>query len=190
MEPIRVRDDDVLTSSSTYSDPVEQFKLVHEWICARPDVFLHVPSIIVQDLCAFPEAIDFIAEETAAGRMLPEIHGIVHIDYADLNKQDIQRHLVGCLEFIEEKFGHRATKWYTPWGAGFDERGAHLHAAAEPLNIEVIGVTPECKMRGRYGMFQRLIDGVGLSSFAGKDMFMHWWENPQRLRTILDWEKV
>lgn len=183
---IRVRDDDVLLSSKSTDKPLTKFKMVHEWICEVPDKLIHVPTILVTEIQEFPEAIDFIREETAEGRMLPEIHGLSHIDYAALTMPEIILELEQCKEFIHNKFNYTATKFYTPWGAGADERGAHIGIAAQALGLEMVTCANINKMNGRYGVIRELKDGNTIDYLEGKEIFLHWWENVTRLKRIVE----
>ena len=90
---IRVRDDDVLLPSSSYGCELGRLKQIHEWICEVPDKMIHVPTILVLEIQEFPEAIEWVRQETAEGRMLPEIHPLSHKDYASLTEKQIQAEL-------------------------------------------------------------------------------------------------
>ncbi len=183
---IRVRDDDVLLSSSSYSDELGRLKQIHDWICEVPDTLIHVPAILVLEIQEFPEAIEYVRQETVEGRMLPEIHGLSHKDYASLTEKEIQAELNVCRDWIHYKFGHEATKFYTPWGAGADERGAHIKPAAAAIGIEAVTCEKINKLQGRYGVCQLLRDGNPLSYFDGGEIFMHWWEGGSRLKRIVE----
>ncbi len=183
---IRVRDDDVLLPSSSYHDELGRLKQIHEWICEVPNQLIHVPAILVLEIQEFPEAIEFIAEETAAGRMLPEIHGLSHKDYAALTEKEIVAELNVCRDWIHYKFNHVATKFYTPWGAGADERGAHIRPAAASIGIELVTCENLTKLGGRYGIIQGLMDGRDADFYDGQEIFLHWWEGGCRLKRIVE----
>ncbi len=183
---IRVRDDDVLLHSSSYSNELGRIKQIHEWICEVPDQIIHVPTILVTEIQEFPEAIKWIREETAEGRMLPEIHGWSHKDYASLSSAEIVLELRDCKEYIRKEFNHNATKFYTPWGAGADKRGKHIRGAAAAVGLEMVTCEHINKMNGRYGVIQALMDGRDLSYLDGKEIFMHWWEGGSRLKRIVE----
>ena len=117
---IRVRDDDVLIPSSSYSVELGRLQQIHEWMCEVPDRIIHVPTILVTEIQEFPEAIEWISRETEQGRMLPEIHGLTHKDYASLSTQEIQSDMKECRDWIYAHLGHEPTKFYSPWGAGAD----------------------------------------------------------------------
>lgn len=183
---IRVRDDDVLLRSSSTQDELTKFKMVHDWICEVPDKLIHVPAILVTEIQEFPEAIAYIREETAEGRMIPEIHGLSHIDYASLTMPEIISELEQCKEFIYKRFNHTATKFYTPWGAGADARGAHIKIASEAMGLEMVTCEHINKMNGRYGVVRELKDGNTIDYLEGKEIFIHWWENVTRLKRIVE----
>lgn len=183
---IRVRDDDVLLSSSSYDDELGRLKQVHAWICEVPDRFIHVPAILVTEIQEFPEAIEWIREETAEGRMLPEVHGLSHKDYASLTTSEIVLELEECVEFNKKQFDYTSTKFYTPWGAGADERGSHIAGAARTAGLNMVTCEHITKMNGRYGVCKELMDGRDLSYMDGQEIFMHWWEGGSRLKRIIE----
>ena len=186
---IRVRDDDVLIGSSGIKDELARFKMVHEWICEVPETLIHVPTILVREIQDFPECIDYVRQETEAGRMLPEIHGAWHRDYASLTPDLIKLDMEYCKHWIQEQFGHTATKFYSPWGAGFDARGAHIRPACAEVGIELITCEHINKMNGRYGVIHQLKDGRPLSYLEDtkdREIFRHWWEGMARLKRIIE----
>jgi hypothetical protein len=184
---IRVRDDDVLLPSKSYSSELGRLKQIHEWICEVPDTLIHVPSILVLEIQEFPECIEWIRQETVEGRMLPEIHGISHKNYADMSEKEIVAELNVCRDWIHYKFGHEATKFYTPWGAGADTAGEHIGPAAASTGIEMVTCENISKLCGRYGVVQELMDGRDIS-YLGDDgeIFMHWWEGGSRLKRVVE----
>lgn len=183
---IRVRDDDVLISSSSTYDPLTKFKGIHDWICEVPETLIHVPSILVLDIQEFPKCIEYVRQETEEGRMLPEIHGLHHKDYASLSEKEIVAELNVCRDWIYYKLGYEATRFYSPWGAGADERGAHIRPAAASTGIELVTCEKIIKLKGRYGVVQELKDGRDISYLDGQEFFIHWWENLTRLRRVID----
>ncbi len=183
---IRIRDDDVLLSSSSYSNELGRLKQIHDWICEVPETFIHVPAILVTEIQEFPEAIEYIRQETAEGRMLPEIHGWSHKDYASLSSAEIVLELRDCKEYIRKEFNHTATKFYTPWGAGADERGKHIRGAAAAVGLEMVTCAKINKMAGRFGVVRQLMDGHSLDYLDGDEIFMHWWEGGSRLKRIVE----
>jgi peptidoglycan/xylan/chitin deacetylase (PgdA/CDA1 family) len=183
---IRVRDDDVLISSKGTDNPLKKFQMVHEWICEVPEKLIHVPTILVTEIQEFPEAIEYVRQETLEGRMLPEIHGLTHKDYASLPTNQIVQELEICRDWIHAQFGHVATKFYSPWGAGFDARGAHIRPAAASIGIELVTCEHINKMNGRYGVIKNLRDGKSIDYLDGDEIFLHWWESMARLRRIIE----
>ena len=183
---IRVRDDDVLLSSKSTDKPLTKFKMVHEWICEVPEKLIHVPTILVTEIQEFPEAIEYIRQETAEGRMIPEIHGLQHIDYAALEHDEIVNQLEYCRGWIKKYLGCDVTRFYTPWGAGADERGAHIRPATEAVGLEMVTCEDINKMNGRYGVIRELKDGNTIDYLQGKEIFLHWWENVTRLKRIVE----
>jgi hypothetical protein len=176
----------VLLPSSSYSSELGRLKQIHEWICEVPDTLIHVPAILVTEIQQFPECIEWIRQETEEGRMLPEIHGISHKDYAALTPAEIVSELSECREWIWDKFGVVANKFYSPWGAGADARGAHIRPACEEMNIELVTCENINKLCGRYGVVQELMDGRDISYLDGQEIFMHWWEGGSRLKRVVE----
>lgn len=179
---IYVRDDDVLLSSSSHADPLKHFKTVHSWICETPKL-LHVPTILVTEIQEFPEAIEFIKEETGAGRMRPEIHGLKHIDYAKLSLKEVIDHLCRCIEFLLDNFDVDSTTWYTPWGAS----APHLHEAASEVGLKLVDCSNINKLAGRYGLVQLAREGKDIEKIMEeKEIFFHWWEGGLRLKRVIE----
>jgi len=187
---IYIRDDDVLIDSSGHTDSFKRFIEVHEMICDVEGV-LHVPAILVHNvikddtrgIVGFPGAVEFVREETAAGRMRPEVHGWEHIDYAKLSFAEIVEHLRRCKDFIHTNFNREPEIWYTPWGANKQ----HLHDAAEQENLKLVDCTQINKLSGRFGVVQQLRDGKNaFELFNEKEIFFHWWEHGNRLRRVLE----
>jgi peptidoglycan/xylan/chitin deacetylase (PgdA/CDA1 family) len=185
---IRVRNDDVLLPSSSYSSELGRLKQIHEWICEVPDTLIHVPAILITEIQKFPECIEWIRKETEEGRMLPEIHGLSHKDYASLGTREIQNEMEECRDWIWDKFGVVANKFYSPWGAGADTRGAHIRPACEGVGIELVTCENISKLSGRYGVVQQLMDGRDISYLNdfGGEIFMHWWEGGARLKRVVE----
>lgn len=152
---IAVRDDDVLLRSSNGTDSFKRFRRVHETICSVPTRLLHVPTIITDEIGEFPEAIEYIRQETAAGRMHPELHGFEHIDYGKLTKEEVKLHLSRAACWFKVQLDYLPTKWYTPWGAN----QPHLKEAAKELNLTLVDTSGCIKLRGRYGVKQLLSEG-------------------------------
>ena len=183
---IRIRDDDVLVPSSSWKDELGRLKQIHEWLCEIPDTFIHVPTILVLDIQEFPECIEWIGQETKEGRMLPEIHGLSHKDYASMTEKEIVADLNVSRDWINYRFGHEATKLYTPWGAGADERGAHIRPAAASTGIELVTCENLTELTGRYGVIQQLMDGRSIDYLNGGEIFMHWWTGGSRLKRVVE----
>lgn len=186
---IRVRDDDVLIGSSSHPDPLDKFKKVHKLIC-ESNRLIHIPAILVNHnistgspgVVDFPGAVEFIQEETDDGRMLPEVHGWEHVDYAKLSFKRVVDDLERCQDFIWMHFGRIPTKWYTPWGAN----ASHLWEAAEQVNLELVDCSKINKLQGRYGVVKRLSDGENIDYLEGNEIFMHWWQGGSHLRRVIE----
>jgi len=179
---IYIRDDDVLIRSRAYSDPFAQFVKVHEIICSN-DRIKHVPAILTTEIQEFPQAISYIRQETKAGRMEPQIHGLRHIDYGKLHGDDIAQHLAICIKFHEDNFGVRPTKFYTPWGASSPD----IMAACNVLDLEMVDCSAAKKLGGKHGAYQAMKEGKDLhKKWEGRDILIHWWENTDRLQLVVE----
>lgn len=179
---IIVRDDDVLIRSSSFKSPFNHFQTVHNWICEVKQL-LHVPAILVTEIAEFPEAIEYIKDQTKAGLMRPEIHGLEHIDYGKLQEPEIRDHLSKCKDFIYDNFGTLATTFYTPWGANAPQ----IYQAADSVDLKVTDCSRINKLAGRYGIVQRMRDGEDPAKFLeGEEIFFHWWEGGLRLRRVVE----
>ena len=77
---IRIRIDDVLWKSSDYDHvrAKNQLQKIHRWLVQAPSLLIHVPTILVTEIAAWPDVIEWIREETAEGRMSPQLHGYQH----------------------------------------------------------------------------------------------------------------
>ena len=187
---IYVRDDDVLIDSSDYESSFKRFKMAHSWIASAPGKMLHVPALLMynnvekQDrgVMGYPEAMEFIKDETTAGRMRPEIHGYEHKDYKPLATARIVTELEICKDFLWCSFDTKATKWYTPWGAN----APHLYDAAAEAGLELVDCSVINKLAGRYGVVQQFRDGRLPDYLEGEEIFFHWWERGLRLRRAVE----
>lgn len=180
-QKIRIRDDDILVNSSSYPDSFGRFKQIHEWICESTQ-FIHVPTILVKEIQQFPECIEYIRNETKEGRMLPEIHGHEHVDFAKISKEDLKEKFKLCKEFLWEKFEAHPRYVYSPWGAS----QPHLHEAAEECGLKLIDCSQIMKLEGKHGIVQRLKDGEDPSKFYGCEFFTHFWAGGARLKRIVE----
>lgn len=175
---IIIRNDDVLlTSKERFEVDFRRFKSVHQIICSCPKL-KHVPAILTDDLRNLPEATTYLQEETAQGRMFPELHGLRHVDYGALTEMAVIDELAEAVGWFRATFGYEPKKWYTPWGAS----QPHLHRAAAALNMVAVDCSGPIKFKGRYGVYQMLKDNTPLEKFEGREIIMHWWDFLDRER--------
>ena len=201
---IRIRDDDVLVSSSGRAgNEFARFKGFHNMVLMDPRHFIHVPAILVREIQEFPECIQYVREETAAGRMLPEIHGWEHKDYAALTPEAIVKEIGDAQDFIEDQFNYTPKFWYSPHGAGSDARGAHLKWAAEELGLTLVtcenvikpsalvfdvrAVAGKDRSTGHTPMPQTMTKEQLLAKWEGREIFRHWWEGMGALTESIRW---
>jgi hypothetical protein len=175
---IRVRNDDVLMhwnwkktiGHKNIVDPVSTLRNIHNMILTYPKQLIHVPAILCRNVQEFPEAIPFIRQEAEAGRMLPEIHGWDHIDYANFTYDGMCFDLKRCIQFMETKLGVKASKFYTPWGANTET----IQRAANSLGLEVV----DCSNILYQKNLPKGVDNV--------EVFMHWWEGPENMLEMFE----
>lgn len=177
---IRVRDDDVLVDSSSWTDNLGRFKQVHEWVTDAAPRMIHIPFILVDDLKRRPDAVAFIRDETEKGLMIPEIHGKEHIDYKLLPQDQIVQHLKYCKEFLFSEFGRVPRRFATPWGAN----APHIYEAAYECGLTLVDCSDLCKLQGEHSITRRLMDGEAVETFYGYEIFMHYWEGGARLARV------
>ena len=181
-KPIRIRNDDVLVHSSGFTGrEFTRFKGFHAIVCQDTEHFIHVPAILAKEIQEFPECISFIKEETAAGRMLPEVHGWEHKDYAKLSHTQITDELKTARRFVEDEFNFRPTFWYSPHGAGADQNGAHLRDAAMEAGL-VLVTCQGVKHPSDLVNAVRKVKNDNLSvdklvkDWQGQEILRHWWQ--------------
>lgn len=175
---IRVRNDDVLRESSDWRGrEVERLKRIHSWISEFPDDFVHVPTIVTSEIIQFPEVVDFVCEETEKGLMIPEVHGLEHIDYCNLPSERIIDDLSQCIEWFKKTGLPTPTRFYTPWG-GWNQRTAD---AAATLGLTTIGVDKNWTLEA---VCARLAKGGLVEDLHDQEIFFHWWNRGIRLKRV------
>lgn len=181
---IFIRDDDVLMRSRepAHADAFSMFKRIHEIIQTKDDKVFHIPAILVTEIQSYPECIEYIARETEAGRMSPQIHGFQHIDYSKLPGDVVARDLAHCIKFNTDNFGVRPTKFYTPWG----KKSNAILEACNVLDLEMVDTSYCRKLYGRYGAWQMIKKGHDINEeWAGQDIIIHWYADAERLEEVL-----
>jgi peptidoglycan/xylan/chitin deacetylase (PgdA/CDA1 family) len=173
---IRMRDDDVLVSSSSWPDVFGRFRQVHRWIVSCPKM-IHVPTILTEELEDFPDCVDFILRETAEGRMRPELHGAMHVDYGAMPEQGVREHLDESIDWMQRRLNVRPEFWYTPWGA----ESELLTKVAGEFGLHVIGTDRE---RQANKVTERLRNGRYGVGDIPDEMFFHWWEGGCRIARL------
>jgi hypothetical protein len=179
---IRIRNDDVLVHSSGFAGrEFNRFKGFHEVICQDMEHFMHVPAILATEIQEFPECVEFIKMETAAGRMFPEVHGWQHKDYAKLSAAEVTGELVLAKQFVQDTFKCYPTIWYSPHGAGADKHGAHLADAALQAGLTLVTCANMILPARIVNDVRAARDGkitveMLASKWAGKEILRHWWE--------------
>lgn len=173
---IYVRDDDVMVDSSSHKDVVGRFRGVHDIIVKAGA--MHRPGILIAEIQRFPEAIEFVQYETQAGRMEPQFHGLRHVDYGKLTKEQIQDHLqIGQMVF--EMWGlPRFTRFYTPWGAS----ALHIDVACVEEGVVMV----DCDEGYHPARNVRRDPDASYEKYKGKEIMIHWWEGIGKLTEALE----
>jgi peptidoglycan/xylan/chitin deacetylase (PgdA/CDA1 family) len=173
---IYIRDDDVMVDSSSHDDVVGRFRGVHSIIVKAGA--MHRPGILIAEIQRFPEAIEFVKLETAAGRMEPQFHGLRHVDYGKLTHDQIRDHLqIGQMVF--ELWGlPRFTRFYTPWGASAD----FIQQACEAEDVVMV----DCDKDYHPATNVRRDPDASYEKYKGKEIMIHWWEGLGKLTDALE----
>ena len=194
-QKIRIRNDDVLVHSRSFSGrEFGRFKGFHNIIQMDPRHFEHVVAILTTEIQDFPECIEYIKTETAAGRIFPEVHGLRHIDYAALSYNEVVEELRTAVSSIENMFSYRPSKWYSPWGAGADKRGAHLASAAKAAGLTLVTcvgvIQPSALVADVRAVRAGNMDKLDLyAKWEGKEILRHWWEGSGALHESIEFFK-
>jgi len=173
---ISVRDDDVILPSSGCADPFGRLIKVHEIITSAGA--LHVPGILCGEIRHFPGAVEYVKEKMDAYEMAPQIHGWAHRKYHEYPTHRIVHHLNLCLDFFDENWQIRPTKFFTPWGGD----SAELYEACDITNLKLV----DCS-----NVLQPTTVRKNQDKWAGKgrledvELFIHWWEGVGRLKHAL-----
>jgi hypothetical protein len=201
---IKIRDDDVLiTSRGRKGKEFERFRGFHNAVCQDVRHFIHIPAILCKEIQEFPECIEYIKAETASGRMIPELHGWEHKDYALLSLEEVYSELMKSREWIYKNLNCNITKFYSPHGAGADKRGAHLKVAAEEAGLTLVtcagmikpsalvfdvrAVSGRDKNTGLIPMPASMTKAQLLQKWEGKEILNHWWSGMGSLTESAAW---
>jgi hypothetical protein len=179
---ITIRDDDVLLPSKQWPDPLSRFKEVHELILQYPFA-LHVPTLLTGELDKIPAAIEYIKQETDAGRMRPQFHGKWHVDYANMSVEQILNDYKEAQEWFQRNLSIRFTQHMSPWGGGFEgsKRGAHMRPTAASVGITLVDCSAIIEP-------EHILDDKEFNreKYEGKEIFIHFWAGIGKLERALD----
>lgn len=182
---IYVRDDDVLLKRMAHTDAAGEFVNVHNII--EKYGYTHCPALLTNDLNEFPEVIEFIRYKTQQGKMIPQLHGSSHIDYAKLSVKEIQEDYRRCQDWFLSNIGVRFTKHYTPWGAGGRRKdgtpmvnGTHIAPTANAMGISVVDMYKPLDPRHILSDTE-----TSFSKYDGRTIVIHWWFSPEILDQAL-----
>ena len=179
---IRVRIDDVFVDSSAFTDEkaIARFKQIHRWIIQVPDKAIHIPTILVTEIQNYPEVIKFVKEETAEGRMSPQLHGFEHIDYAKLPESEIKDHLEKSIEWMDKNLDVQPTTWCTPWG-GYNQTMQNA-ADACYLTVETTGGT----LSPGKAVKTATDHGPDVLIRNHRTIMAHWWERGLQILRLVE----
>lgn len=198
MTKLWIRNDDILVHSKQHAArEFSRFKYQHELICTS-ELLWHTPAILTTEIQDFPECIQYVKEEAAAGRMNPQLHGLNHIDYASLPKQHCKADLQQAIEWMQVNLNVTPTHWYTPFGAGADERGKHLKDIAASLDMKLVAVSNgHNEIRNVSAtkeiscIINELRDGKSFVDIMKENAatLIHWWQSGSKLERLVECAK-
>ena len=176
---IRIRDDDVLVPTGTYSSSLGRFQQVHKWIVGAQPKTVHVCGFIIRYMeDEFRSTVPFFRDEILAGRIEAQFHGYDHIDYKPLRVPEIREHLRRGKDFMAQNFGVLPTQFITPWGAN----APHIAEACQREGMEMRDVSNIYHLKD---VVYRLRDKwAPLAAFGDKDILTHWWEGGARIARL------
>jgi len=164
---------------------------------------VHVPTVLVKDICRFPECIDYMEHHTQMRTMEPEIHGLEHIDYSRLalpkdkvpargrlnlamftpaeqtaHQLAVLKHLDACLFWFRDNMGRMPIRWYTPWGAD----NPWLREVASYKNLELVGTDKLFPIKEAVSMLKSGASPADVEKRG--EVFIHWWERGRRVQRL------
>jgi len=169
-KPFIVRVDDILnqTRSKFKGKELDRFKFINKMINETNGKLIHYPTILCTDIEAFPEAIEYIKEETKQGRMIPQLHGWEHKDYVNYSSDKIVEMLDKSIAWFQNNLDTEFTIWATPWGG--DSQVAREACEWMGITLQTTNntLTPGDTLRAVRG---RVADQVPY-----RIILHHWWD--------------
>lgn len=163
-----VRNDDILNETSAkkmIGKEFDRFKFIHRMIM-ETDSLVHMPTILCTEIEMYPEAIQYIENETAAARMCPQLHGWEHKDYVHLAEYEIVDMLEESLGWFEDNLNTQFTIWATPWGGTSELAVEVCTSMGIELQTTNSTITP--------GEALRIAKADGEDT--GQTILHHWWD--------------
>jgi peptidoglycan/xylan/chitin deacetylase (PgdA/CDA1 family) len=182
-EKIIMRNDDILLFSKGHKDPAAKFTKYHRWMLEGLEFFKHVPTILVRDIQQFPKIIEYIREETAEGRMFPELHGYEHVDYANLPEKEVDEHLERSVEWMERELRVRPKKFYTPWGA--DANNPVISSTSAKYGLTPIDISKVVMLGKAVALVKENSIEISYRHLKGREILTHWWQRGLRVPRIV-----
>lgn len=180
MTILRIRDDDVLVSSSGFKDVPTRFRQYHSWFEPAYGKVLHVANILCGDIQQFPEAIEFIQEEFKLGHLEVQLHGWRHDRYHNMSFDEVVNSLKACQDWMGKTFNAEPSIWYTPWGS----KEPHLFEAAKECGLELRD-TSNVHKPGEMLSALRRPEIYSFDKLNEKEVLTHWWERGRRVERII-----
>lgn len=181
---IRVRTDDVLVHSDSMAGAeFEKWKKHHQWVLEAPLYFYHSAAILCKEIQDFPEAIAYIKKESEEKRLILDLHGWEHIDYAKISQEQIELHLEQSFEFFMKAFNCLPVRWATPWGANSEG----IRKAARKFSLVVEGVNDPVIDQGQAVKLVHTYDSAEI--LRGRVVMVHWFERGLKLWRIIQTAK-
>ena len=179
IKPVRIRFDDVITSSSDSRIKGKEVQKLFKHInwCSKLNVSL-TPAILCKDIEQFPEGIALIRKMTKEGLIYPDLHGWDHGPYGDRSQNEIEEHLEKSLRWFNKNLDITPIRWITPHGAD----SLDMRTAASKFNL-IIETTDypviDQKILNSYLRTTRNIDVL-----KNRIIMVHYWERGLRLYRI------
>lgn len=171
---MRVRDDDVFKlvgRYKSYGQVVDRFKQIHKIIADEGAI--HVVALICGTLDWFPGGVEFLKKAFDKEELIPEIHGLDHINYANLPKDEIIYHLDRCKYTIRNIFGYCPTRFYTPWGANAE----HIKVATESVGLKLVDCSDVLYPKRKFFGGKLWESYSQLVREEKQELFIHWYED-------------
>ena len=188
--PRRIRFDDVLWSTGDPKIQGKEFQKLTKninWCESLWDRVVLAPAILVKDIQAFPECIEWVRQKTEEGFIYPDLHGYDHGPYQTRTEEEVSEHLDKSLEWFNSELDTVPVRWVTPHGSNSPAMtdAARKHG----LVIE----TTDFPVVDQKAADTLLRESWDLQDLDNKVIMNHWWERGlrlYRLAKVLEYQNV